>query len=124
LHDTALFIDGIFRWLVVDYYEVILVFIITIIIGTLFNKQNISEIGMWGVVTFFIYGSLTSNYSLSQSFSDVDLDGKYDVISEMSYVNVILIGFVLLFSLKYNPKGILPEVPNRPLRPENGGDSS
>ena len=40
----------------------------------------------------------------------------------MAYVNVLLVGFVLLFSLKYNPKGILPEVPNRPDRPEKSGD--
>ena len=42
----------------------------------------------------------------------------------MAYVNVLLVGFVLLLSLKYNPKGILPEVPNRPVRPEKSGDSS
>lgn len=118
LHDTALFIDEIFRWLVIDYYEVMIIFILLILLGTILQKQNISEIGFWGCITFFIYSNLTSDYSLSQSFRDVDFDGNYDIISEMSYVNVLLVGFVLLFSLKYNPKGILPEVPNRPDRPE------
>ena len=118
LHDTALFIDEIFRWLVIDYYEVMLLFILLILLGTILQKQNISEIGFWGCISFFIYSNLTSDYSLSQSFRDVDFDGNYDIISEMSYVNVLLVGFVLLFSLKYNPKGILPEVPNRPDRPE------
>jgi hypothetical protein len=42
----------------------------------------------------------------------------------MAYVNVLLVGMVLLLSLKYNPKGLLPEIPNRPLRPNTDGDLS
>jgi len=48
----------------------------------------------------------------------------------MAYVKLLLIGALMLFSLKYNPKGLLPEVPSRPLRPsehplntESGGDT-
>jgi hypothetical protein len=40
----------------------------------------------------------------------------------MSYIKLVLIGSLMLFSLKYNPKGMLPEVPMRPERP-NRGDS-
>jgi ABC-type branched-subunit amino acid transport system permease subunit len=40
----------------------------------------------------------------------------------MVYVKLLLIGALMMFSLKYNPKGMLPEVPARPGRP-SGGDS-
>jgi hypothetical protein len=32
----------------------------------------------------------------------------------MAYVKVLLIGCLMLFSLKLNPKGLIPEVPFRP----------
>ena len=124
LHDTAVFIDEIFRWLVIDYLEVVLFSIILIILGIITKKSNISEIGIWSAIVFYIYGTLNSQYSIEQSFSDFDADGSFEVIAEMAYVNVLLVGVVLLLSLKYNPKGILPEVPKRPERPEIGGDSS
>ena len=49
----------------------------------------------------------------------------------MADVKVMLVGSLMLFSLKYNPKGLLPEVPNRPNHPsgnavtqaESGGDA-
>ena len=78
------------------------------------KKSNISEIGLWSAIVFYIYGTLNSQYSIEQSFSDFDADGSFEIIAEMAYVNVLLVGVVLLFSLKYNPKGILPEVPKRP----------
>jgi len=40
--------------------------------------------------------------------------------ADMAYVKVFLIGCLIVFSLKYNPKGLLPEVPSRPLRPSSG----
>ena len=124
LHETAVFIDGIFRWLVVDYFEVVLVSIGIMIFGILFNKHNIFEIGLWGAFIFFIYGNLNSQYSVEESFMDINFDGSIDIIAEMAYVNVLLVGMVLLLSLKYNPKGLLPEIPNRPLRPDTDGDLS
>jgi hypothetical protein len=42
------------------------------------------------------------------------------IYASMAYVKVFLIGCLILFSLKYNPKGLLPEVPSRPERPEGG----
>ena len=35
----------------------------------------------------------------------------------MTYVKLMLIGLLIMVSLKYNPKGLLPEVPYRPERP-------
>jgi ABC-type branched-subunit amino acid transport system permease subunit len=40
------------------------------------------------------------------------------VVTDMIYVRLLLIGCLILFSLKFNPKGLLPEVPVRPSRPE------
>ena len=123
LHDTAMTIDDLFSWVVVDYLEVIAVFALMIILGKVINKKGLSEIGFWGVLIFLIYGALNSPFSLQESFTDINSDGKIDVIAEMAYVNVLLIGLVLILSLKYNSKGILPEVPNRPLRPDSGDSS-
>ena len=36
---------------------------------------------------------------------------------QMTYVKLMLIGLLIMVSLKYNPKGLLPEVPYRPERP-------
>jgi len=38
----------------------------------------------------------------------------------MLYVKLLLIGCLMLFSLKFNSKGLLPEVPVRPERPSGG----
>jgi ABC-type branched-subunit amino acid transport system permease subunit len=46
--------------------------------------------------------------SITESFSGGIL--KVD----MAYVKVLLIGCLMLFSLKLNPKGLIPEVPFRP----------
>jgi hypothetical protein len=35
----------------------------------------------------------------------------------MAYVKVLLVGVLIVFSLRYNPKGLLPEVPFRPEHP-------
>ena len=42
----------------------------------------------------------------------------------MAYVKLMLVGSLMLFSLKYNPKGLLPEVPSRPARPTDSGGES
>jgi len=36
---------------------------------------------------------------------------------QMTFVKLMLIGLLITLSLKYNPKGLLPEVPYRPTRP-------
>ena len=76
LHDTALFIDGIFKWLVIDYFEVILFSFVLMIIGFIMKKDNISEIGFWGIILFYIYGTLNSQHSIEESFNDFDSDGS------------------------------------------------
>jgi hypothetical protein len=36
----------------------------------------------------------------------------------MTYIKLMLIGLLIMLSLKHNPKGLLPEVPYRPERPK------
>ena len=42
----------------------------------------------------------------------------------MAYVKLMLIGLLIMLSLKFNAKGLLPEVPYRPERPNPVGQSS
>ena len=42
------------------------------------------------------------------------------VSADMVYIKLMLIGCLMLFSLKFNSKGLLPEVPIRPSRPDGG----
>jgi hypothetical protein len=44
--------------------------------------------------------------------------------ADMAYVKVLLIGCLMLFSLKLNPKGLIPEVPFRPNRNSIIGESN
>ena len=47
---------------------------------------------------------------------------RTDIQVNLAYVKVLIIGLIIVISLKYNEKGLLPEVPYRPER-SNGGDS-
>ena len=38
--------------------------------------------------------------------------------AQMTYIKLMLIGLLIMLSLKYNPKGLLPEVPYRPEHPK------
>jgi hypothetical protein len=47
--------------------------------------------------------------SIDESF------GTGAISADMAYVKVLLVGCLMLFSLKLNPKGLMPEVPFRPM---------
>ena len=50
-------------------------------------------------------------------FGERSIDESFSngiVSTDMVYVKVLLIGCLMLFSLKLNPKGLIPEVPFRP----------
>ena len=57
---------------------------------------------------------LMDQRSISESFTGGT------IMADMAYFKVFLIGSMIVLSLKYNPKGLLPEVPNRPERPFGG----
>ena len=46
-----------------------------------------------------------------------------DIQVNLAYVKVLIIGLIIVISLKFNERGLLPEVPYRPERP-SGGDPS
>ena len=123
LHTTAGHIDSLFEWLVVDSWEVVNVFLVLALLGWLTNRAGLREVGFAGAVTFTFTGLMMGQRSIDETFAS-------GLQADMAYVKVLLIGFLILFSLKFNPKGLLPEVPSRPDRPQaaeagsEGGDSS
>jgi neutral amino acid transport system permease protein len=116
LHETAANIDRLFEWLVTKPLSVVKIFLVISALGMLANRSGIFELGLSGVLVFLFVDLMMGARSIEEAFvSNIETD--------MAYVKVFLIGCLILFSLKYNPKGILPEVPNRPHRPTIlGGD--
>ncbi len=119
LHTTAARIDSLFEWLVVDSWEVVNLCIILCLLGWLIGKAGLREVGLAGAVTFTFTGLMMGQRSIDEAF----IGGLQ---ADMAYVKVFLIGCLILFSLKFNPKGLMPEVPSRPTRSDStsGGDSN
>jgi hypothetical protein len=65
---------------------------------------------MSGVFVFLFALFMLGQRSIEESFNS----GL--VSADMAYVKVLLIGSLMLFSLKLNPKGLIPEVPFRPVK--------
>ena len=122
LHVTAERIDSLFEWLVRDSWAVVEVFIIIAIIGLLFDWNGIRTTGLSGAAVFTFTALVMGERSIEETF----IGG--DIVTNMAYVKVLLVGCLILFSLKFNPKGLLPEVPSRPPKPalenstQEGGD--
>lgn len=119
LYETANEIDRVFIWLVTEQWEVTAVFITLASIGIIFRESKISEFGFWGAIVFAFTAMLMrgerSLASATNYAGEVTISG-----AGMAYIKLVLIGSLMLFSLKYNPKGMLPEVPTRPERPNRG----
>ena len=123
LNETAAKIDQLFEWLVTGsdlwfwpYITPIETFLLVAVIGLLANKWGMVEVGLAGAAVFLANHLLLGERSIDEGF----IGGV--VLTDMAYVKVLLIGCMIVFSLKYNPKGLLPEVPSRPDRPD-GGDA-
>ncbi len=112
LYSTADNIDRLFHWLVTNQWAVTQVFIIISIIGILTQINVITDIGLSGVSIFLFTYFMLGQRSITESFTN-------DVTADMAYVKVLLIGCLMLFSLKLNPKGLIPEVPFRPINQPN-----
>ena len=72
-----------------------------------------SETFFWFSLVFIVCDQLFDQRSLDLVFPEV-LGG---IKVQMAYVKLMLIGLLITLSLKYNPKGLLPEVPYRPTPP-------
>ena len=121
LHETAANIDQLFEWLVTGsdlwfwpHVSPTETFLLLAALGLLINKSALVEMGISGAAVFMATYLLMGERSIDESF----IGGS--ILANMAYVKVFLIGCLILFSLKYNAKGILPEVPVRPPRPTEG----
>ena len=108
LYTTADRIDRLFQWLVTNQWDVTKIFIIISILGIIIRNKTISDLGFSGVFIFLFTFFMFGERSIDESFSNGI------VSTDMVYVKVLLIGCLMLFSLKLNPKGLIPEVPFRP----------
>ena len=115
LHTTAARIDSLFEWLILSPWEVVSVFLVAAFVGFAIRSERILEIGLAGVAVFSFTAIALGQRSIDESF----FGGV--VSADMLYFKLFLIGCLMLFSLKFNTKGLLPEVPVRPERP-NGGE--
>jgi len=116
LHTTAARIDSLFEWLILSQWEVVSVFLVAAFVGFAIRSERILEIGLSGVAVFSFSALVLGQRSIDESF----FGGV--VTADMLYFKLFLIGCLMLFSLKFNTKGLLPEVPVRPERP-NGGEA-
>ena len=108
LYSTADSIDRLFKWLVIDQLDATKVFGIILLIGLLLQHRSIIDIGISGVFIFLFSLLILGERSIDESFTGGIIR------ADMAYVKVLLIGCLMLFSLKLNPKGLIPEVPFRP----------
>ncbi len=111
LYSTADSIDRLFKWLVIDQLDATKVFGIILLIGLLLQHRSIIDIGISGVFIFLFSLLMLGERSIDESFTGGIIR------ADMAYVKVLLIGCLMLFSLKLNPKGLIPEVPFRPNNP-------
>ena len=108
LYSTADSIDRLFKWLVIEQLDATKVFGIILLIGLLLQHRSIIDIGISGVFIFLFSLLMLGERSIDESFTGGIIR------ADMAYVKVFLIGCLMLFSLKLNPKGLIPEVPFRP----------
>ena len=114
LHTTAARIDSFFEWLILSPWEVASLFLVTAFVGFAVRSERILEAGLAGAAIFSFTAVALGQRSIDESF----FGGV--VSADMLYFKLFLIGCLMLFSLKFNTKGLLPEVPVRPERPKGG----
>ena len=108
LYTTADRIDRLFQWLVINHWGAIKISFMIAIIGILLKHRGTIDVGLSGVFIFFFMMIMMGERSIDESFTGGIIR------ADMAYVKVLLIGCLMLFSLKLNPKGLIPEVPFRP----------
>tara|TARA_B100001250_G_C19812952_1_gene796689 strand:+ start:422 stop:4324 length:3903 start_codon:yes stop_codon:yes gene_type:complete len=117
LHTTAERIDTLVDWLFTSQWEVAEIFLGAFVVGLIIRSEILTEVGASGALFFAFTAISLGRRSIEESF----IGGV--VSADMIYVKLLLVGCLMLFSLKFNPKGLLPEVPVRPERPMGGGSS-
>lgn len=107
-------IDESFVWLVESPFQVAAILMFLAIIGAILRNTALAETLFCFSVVFIICGIIFDQRSIDLVFPEI-LGG---IKTQMAYVKLMLIGLLITMSLKYNPKGLLPEVPYRPERPK------
>ena len=117
LWETAEAIDKAFSWLILNSMEAAKALLALAVLAFFLRKSAMAEGSMYGALFLYMHHVVSSSESIKESFTGSVIE------TNMAYVKVLLIGLLILYSLKFNPKGLLPEVPSRPDRPATGGDS-
>jgi len=113
LHEVAVAIDTIFAWFVTEPMQAALLMIAIMALAYLFKRKAVAESAGWMAAVFLLMVWLLHQRSIDEVF-------RTDIQVNLAYVKVLIIGLIIVLSLKYNEKGLLPEVPYRPKRPEGG----
>ena len=114
LHVTADRIDTLFEWVITNQWDVANIFAFTALLGYITRSERLFDIGFSGAAVFLFAALALGERSINESF----FAGA--ISADMVYIKLMLIGCLMLFSLKFNSKGLLPEVPIRPSRPDGG----
>ncbi len=115
LYTTAERIDSLFAWVITEQWEVTTAFLLLFIIGCVIRSRAILEMGACGTILFAFTALVMGERSILEA---TDITGEVSISGAgMAYVKLLLVGLLMVFSLKYNPRGLLPEVPSRPERP-------
>ena len=93
----------LFKWLVIDQLDA--VFRYNFIDWFIITTPTIIDIGISSAFIFLFTLLMLGERSTDESFTGGIIR------ADMAYVKVLLIGCLMLFSLKLNPKGLIPEVP-------------
>ena len=118
LYTTAERIDSLFAWVITEQWEVTTAFLLLFIIGCVIRSRAVLEMGACGTVLFAFTALVMGERSILEA---ADITGEVSISGAgMAYVKLLLVGLLMVFSLKYNPRGLLPEVPSRPERPKGG----
>ncbi len=117
LNVTADRIDNLFEWIITNQWDVTGIFVTMALVGYAIRSDRLFDIGASGGAIFLFAAVALGERSIEESF----FGGS--VSADMVYIKLMLIGCLMLFSLKFNSKGLLPEVPVRPSRPERGEPS-
>lgn len=113
LHELAVAIDTVFEWLVTEPMQAAFLMIGIMLLAYLFKRKAVAESAGWMASVFLLMVWLLHQRSIDEVF-------RTDIQVNLAYVKVLIIGLIIVVSLKYNEKGLLPEVPYRPKRPTEG----
>jgi len=107
-------IDRVFSWMIQEPFQAAILLILIALLASIFRIKSITEASAWFSLTLVICGLVFDERSIDNVFPQIFGGIK----TQMAYVKVMLIGLLIISSLKFNAHGILPEVPYRPDRPK------